>query len=625
MLPTKPAPKAAQDIEAAPTPEFDAKAFLRQATSAPGIYQMFAADGKILYVGKARNLKQRLASYFRSSGLPIKTQALVSRIHTIELTITRSETEALLLEQNLIKALKPPFNILLRDDKSYPFIHFSQHEWPALSIKRARHQRGPGQWFGPYPSASSVRETLQLLYRVFQLRQCDDTSFANRSRPCLQYQIKRCSAPCTGAISAEAYAQDLHHAQLLLEGKSNQVTDLLAEKMEAAAAQLNFEQASHYRDQIQQLRQLQSQQDVDTGVGEADIFGLASAAGNSSITLLQIRQGRLISTRHFNFKNPLDASDADTLSSFIAQYYLTRTSLPPAAEVILSHQLEDQELLQQAFAERFGFQTRLTAKVRSQRARWLDLALANAAQQLNTSNHKSNQQQQRLQALQTALQLKQPLERLECFDISHSHGEATVASCVVFDAQGPRKQDYRRFNISGITAGDDYAAMRQALTRRYKRVKAGEVALPDLLLIDGGKGQLNAAKAVLNELGLEQITLLGVAQGTTRKTSLETLFLETLANQLALPSHSPALHLIQQIRDEAHRFAITGHRQRRDKARVTSDLEGIPGIGPKRRQALLRHFGGKKALAEASIEALCQVPGINTALAEEIHATLHPH
>lgn len=604
---------------------FDHAPFLKQTTQAPGIYQMFALDGKILYVGKAKNLKKRLASYFRSTGLAPKTKALVSRIYKIEVTVTQTEIEALLLEQNLIKALKPPFNILLRDDKSYPFLRFSTHAWPALSIRHARHQRGSGQWFGPYPSASSVKDTLQLLYKVFLLRQCDDTTFSNRSRPCLQYQIKRCSAPCTGEISAADYAEDLRHAKLLLEGKSQQVTNALAEKMDAAAAELAFEKASHYRDQIQQLRQLQTQQDVDTGVGEVDVFGLVSSEGNSSISLLQLRQGRLISTRHFNFKNPLDETDSATLTAFVAQYYLTRTSLPPAIEILLSHELEESQVIQAALQERFGFKSRLAHKVRSQRARWLKLALTNASQQLLSHVNKSSQQQQRMQALKEALGFSQPIQRMECFDISHSHGEATVASCVVFDAEGPLKQDYRRFNIAGITGGDDYAAMRQALERRYKRVKAGEVTLPDLLLVDGGKGQLNAAKAILESLDLTNIHLLGVAKGTTRKAGLETLFLETIDNQLALPEHSPALHLIQQIRDEAHRFAITGHRQRRDKTRTTSGLESIAGVGPKRRQALLRYFGGRKAIAEASIEALCQVDGINRALAETIHATLHNH
>jgi excinuclease ABC subunit C len=604
---------------------FDSKTFLSEVTRSPGIYQMYAEDGKILYVGKARNLKNRLSSYFRTSQLPIKTQALVSRIANIEVTVTRTETEALLLEQNLIKALKPPFNILLRDDKSYPFLHFSDHPWPALTIKRARHQRGPGEWFGPYPSASSVREILQLLYKVFQLRQCDDTTFSNRSRPCLQYQIKRCSAPCTGEISAQAYADDLQHARLLLQGKSQEVTDLLAEKMEAAAAELDFEQAAHYRDQIQHLRQLQVQQDVDTGVGDVDVFALVASEGRSSISLLQVRQGRLIGTRHFNFENPLDASDESTLTAFIAQYFLTRTSLPPAPEIILSHEMEEPEILQEALGDKFGFKPRLAHKVRTQRARWLELAQTNADQQLSQHRNKADQHHKRLEDLQTVLQMKKAITRLECFDISHSQGEATVASCVVFDQEGPRKQDYRRFNIEGVAAGDDYAAMSQALKRRYQRIKKGEVALPDVLIVDGGKGQLNAARTLLEELGITGLVLVGVAKGTTRKAGLETLFIETADQALDLPGHRPALHLIQHIRDESHRFAITGHRQRRSKTRNTSFLEDIKGVGAKRRQALLRHFGGRKAVAEAGIEALCQVEGINRALAEEIHATLHPN
>lgn len=604
---------------------FDSQAFLAQVTQAPGIYQMFAEDGKILYVGKARNLKKRLGSYFRSAGLAVKTQALVARIARIEVTVTRTETEALLLEQNLIKALKPPFNILLRDDKSYPFLHLSDHSWPALGIKRARHQRGPGEWFGPYPSAHSVRETLQLLYRVFQLRQCDDTTFSNRSRPCLQYQIKRCSAPCTGEITAEAYADDLEHARLLIQGKSHQVTDTLAEKMERAAQALDFEKAAHYRDQIQQLRQLQVQQDVDTGVGDVDVFALESAEGRSSISLLQVRQGRLIGSRHFNFENPLDASQESTLTAFVAQYFLTRTALPPAPEVLLSHAVEEEQVLQNALSQRFGLRPRLAHRVRSQRARWLELAQTNARQQLSSHRNKSDQQRLRLEDLQQVLGLETAIQRLECFDISHSQGEATVASCVVFDGEGPRKQDYRRFNIDGIQPGDDYAAMAQALRRRYQRVKKGEVPLPDVLLVDGGKGQLNAARELLAELDIKGLVLLGVAKGTTRKAGLETLYIETAERALELPGHRPALHLIQHIRDESHRFAITGHRQRRDKARKTSFLEEVRGVGAKRRQALLRHFGGRRAIAEASIEALCQVDGINRALAEEIHATLHPN
>ncbi len=604
---------------------FDHKTWLKKVTQSPGIYQMFAADGKILYVGKARNLKKRVASYFRSQGLNPKTQALVSRIHHIEVTVTRSEIEALLLEQNLIKALKPPFNILLRDDKSYPFLHFSDHPWPALSLRRARHQRGPGQWFGPYPSAQNVRDTLQLLYKVFQIRQCDDTTFSHRTRPCLQYQIKRCSAPCTGQITAQAYAEDLQHAQWLLKGKSQALTQTLAEKMEAAAAALDFEQAAHYRDQIQQLRQLQSQQDVDTGVGDVDVFALAAQAGRCCISLLQVREGRLIGTRHFNFKDPLESQAEASLTAFIAQYFLSRTALPPATEILLSHPIEAVDTLQAALSERFGYTSRIAWQVRSQRARWLDLARTNADQQLSSQLNQSDLQHARLQALQTLTGLEQAPKRLECFDISHSQGEATVASCVVFDDQGPRKSDYRRFNIEGITAGDDYAAMAQALRRRYLKVQAGDLPCPDLLIVDGGKGQLNAARAVLNELALSQITLIGVAKGSTRKAGFETLFIEDTQNAVDLPGHSPALNLIQHIRDEAHRFAITGHRQKRDKSRTqTRFLAEVKGIGSKRRQALLRHFGGKAAVAQASINDLCQVEGISRAMAEAIHANLHP-
>lgn len=607
---------------------FNHQEFLRLASQQPGIYQMFAADGKILYVGKAKNLKNRLASYFRTSGLAPKTQALVSRIASIETTITRSEIEALLLEQNLIKALKPPFNILLRDDKSYPFIHFSNQAWPQVSLKRARHQRGAGQWFGPYPSAHSVRETLQLLYKVFRLRQCDNSTFSNRSRPCLQYQIGRCSAPCTGEISATAYAQDLHHAQLLLEGKSEVVTGQLAEKMQAAASELNFELASHYRDQIQALREMQTQQDVDTAQGDADVFALVSQGGQASLSLLQIRQGRLINTRQFNFTNPLEQEDATTLAAFIAQYYLTRTSLPPAKEILLSHELAEPELLAQALAEKFGFTSRLASKVRSHRASWLDLALTNAQQNLTSKLSKASQQEERFNSLASALKIEN-LHRLEAFDTSHTQGEAPVTACVVFTNEGPRKEDYRRFNLNNIQANDDYAALRQALTRRYKRVKQGEVTQPSLLVIDGGKGQLNIALEVLSELEVSLPVLAITEGGSKSKYGLENLFLAqagaTAGNfkEISLAKHSPALHLLQQLRDEAHRFALTGHKQRRAKARTTSALDAIPGIGPKRKKALLLHFGGLKAISQASIENLSQVEGISLNLAQEIYTALH--
>lgn len=600
---------------------FNSQEFLRLASQQAGIYQMFAADGKILYVGKAKNLKQRLASYFRSSGLAPKTQALVSRLAGIETTITRSETEALLLEQNLIKALKPPFNILLRDDKSYPFIHFSEQDWPQVSLKRARHQRGAGQWFGPYPSVQSVNETLQLLYKIFRLRQCDNSTFSNRSRPCLQYQIGRCSAPCTGEITPEAYAQDVLNAQLLLEGKSEQVTGQLAEQMEAAAQALDFELAGNYRDQIQALREVQTQQNVDTGQGEADVFALVSQGGQASLSLLQIRQGRLINTRQFNFTNPLEQEDETTLAAFVAQYYLARTSLPPAKEILLSHQLAEPQVLAAALAEKFGFTSRLATRVRSQRASWLELAMTNAQQNLATRLSKASQQEERFSALAKALNLEQ-LERLEAFDTSHTQGEAAVAACVVFTQEGPRKEDYRRYNLTAIKAGDDYAALRQVLTRRYKRIQQGEIPLPSLLVIDGGKGQLNVAIEVLAELELD-LPILAITEGVKGKYGLERLFLAGNEQEISLDTHSPALHLLQHLRDEAHRFALTGHRQRRARARKTSSLDVIPGIGPKRKKALLHHFGGLQAITQASLEDLSQVAGISSALAKEIYTALH--
>lgn len=622
---------------------FEHRRFLKNLTQAPGIYQMFDQQDRILYVGKAKNLKNRLSSYFRPTHqLHPKTQALVARIANIEVTLTHNEIEALLLEQNLIKALKPPFNILLRDDKSYPFLHFSHHPWPALAVQRVRQERGPGEWFGPYPNAASVRDIIQLLYRTFRLRQCDDATFHNRSRPCLQYQIQRCSAPCTGEISAEDYQRDLHHARLLLQGKDHELTLSLADRMEAAAAELDFESAALFRDQIQQLRQMQQEQHVDTGLGEVDVFALEVQGQRTCVTLLQLRQGRLLATRHFRFKDPLEASPADRLQAFIAQHFLVRSPLPPAPELLISPALaaEEQEALQNSLSAHYGRKLKITSQVRAQRARWLDLARANALEQLNSEARQEQSQQARFASLEAALKLDQPLERIECFDISHSHGEATIASCVVFDRQGPRRQDYRRFNIHDITPGDDYAAMAQALARRYpapgddesttatpstnKQAKSPR-PWPDLLILDGGKGQLNAARDYFAAQGLTgAFHLLGVAKGTTRKAGLETLYFETPEQELVLPSHSPALHLIQHIRDESHRVAIQAHRQKRDKKRTQSALEDIPGIGPKRRQALLRHFGGIKAIEAASLDALCQVEGISRGLAEDIRARLNP-
>lgn len=601
---------------------FDSKHFLASVSAAPGVYRMLDAGGDTLYIGKAKRLKSRLASYFRGT-LNAKTQALVSRIADIQVTITRTETEALLLEQTLIKELRPPYNILLRDDKSYPFVFVTdRHPYPALEYKRARVRRDDGRYLGPYPSSGAVRESLSLMQKIFRIRNCEDSVFAHRTRPCLQYQIHRCSAPCVDYISKEEYRRDLDHAVMCLEGKSEQVTDELTGAMEAASQALAFEEAARLRDQIQHLRELQARQFVDTEGGDADIIALAERPGALCVSVLSVRQGRMLGARHYSPSNGLDLDPEALLGEFVSQFYLGQNRELPG-EVITSLALPDSSLLQSALTERAGKHIRLAHQVRGHRAQWLQLARTNAEQQL--ASQLANQQQlaKRFTALRDVLGLSETPQRLECFDISHSHGEATVASCVVFDQRGPVKGDYRRFNIKGVTAGDDYAAMRQALIRRFKRLQEGEGKRPEVLIIDGGKGQLNMAREVFTELGVEGIQLLGVAKGTTRKAGLETLYIETPANALTLDANSPALHLIQHIRDESHRFAITGHRSRRDKARRTSTLQDIPGVGPKRRRELLRYFGGLQGVRKASREDLAKVPGISDNLAATIHQALH--
>ncbi|GAA0624846.1 excinuclease ABC subunit UvrC [Halomonas beimenensis] len=601
---------------------FDSRHFLATVTEAPGVYRMLDEQGETLYVGKARRLKARLASYFRGA-LNTKTQALVARIADIQVTVTNSETEALLLEQTLIKELRPPYNILLRDDKSYPFVFVTdRHPFPALEYKRARARHDDGRYLGPYPSSGAVRESLSLMQKIFRIRNCEDSVFAHRTRPCLQYQIGRCSAPCVGYIDEADYRRDLAHAIQCLEGKSEAVTRELTRDMEAASEALAFEEAARLRDQIQQLRQLQQRQFVDTGGGDADVFALASRPGALCISVLTVRQGRLLGARHHEPANGLDLGPEALLGDFISQFYLGQAREIPA-EVITSHPLPDADLLARALGERAGKRIRVTDQVRGHRAQWRELARTNAEQQLAGQLANQTQLSKRFEALREALGLDQTPNRLECFDISHSHGEATVASCVVFDANGPRKSDYRRFNIADIEPGDDYAAMRQALTRRFRRLAEGEGERPDILVVDGGKGQLNMAREVFAELGVTGVMLLGVAKGTTRKAGLETLYLETVDRTLDLDGASPALHLLQHIRDESHRFAIAGHRARRDKARRTSTLQDIPGVGPRRRRELLRFFGGLQGVRQASREELARVPGISATLAETIHRALH--
>lgn len=613
--------------ETASTPQpFDHESFLRHLTRRPGVYEMLGTDGEVLYVGKARNLRARVSSYFRGSGLTAKTLALVRRIHDIRTTVTRSETEALLLEQSLIKDRKPPYNILLRDDKSYPYVKLTDHsDFPRLDFYRGSRKQ-PGRYFGPFPSSGAVRETLSVLEKLFRIRNCRDTYFHNRSRPCLQYQIGRCSAPCVGYISAEEYAEDVRHAVLFLEGQGDLVDRELERTMTEAAERLEFERAAGIRDQIGQLRKVQRQQDVETERGDVDVIAAVSQPGGLCVQVMTIREGRLLGSRDYFPKDELGSEIEDVLAAFVAQYYLAGGQLPRGfpREVVTSHPLPDATLIASALETTAGRKVRVTHSVRNQRLRWLQMARENAEQSLQARLAARQNVRDRLLSLGQELRLESPPGRLECFDISHTQGDYTVASCVVFDDNGPLKSDYRRFNITGIQPGDDYAAMEQALQRRYKRLKAGEAKLPDVLLIDGGKGQLTQARKVLNELEVQGVRLVGVAKGPTRKAGLEILIDADTGREFTPAASSPGFLLIQHIRDEAHRFAITGHRQRRGKAQTHSSLEDIPGVGPARRKALIQHFGGAQGVRAASLAELAKVPGISRAMAEQIHSALHP-
>jgi excinuclease ABC subunit C len=603
-----------------PIPAFDHKSFLNHLTRLPGVYRMLDADGAVLYVGKAKDLKRRVSSYF-SRAQNRRIQLLVSRIHAIEVTVTHTEAEALILENNLIKSLKPKYNILLRDDKGYPYIYLSADPFPRLAYHRGRRQ-AKGRFFGPYPNAGSMRETLQLLQKLFPVRQCDDTFYNNRSRPCLQYQIKRCSAPCVGLIAQADYAEDVKDAVLFLEGKANQVIDGLVERMEKAAAALEFEQAARLRDQIAALSRVQERQYITGERGDMDIIACCANGGAACIQLFVIRNGRNLGNKSFFPSTAGVEQEGAILAAFIAQYYIGK-QIPQ--EILLSHAPDDKPLLEQVLTQESGHQVRLRREVRGSRAQGLRMALHNAQLALDARLASRAGMQRRVEALQQSLFLDELPNRMECFDISHTGGELTVASCVVFDAAGPLKADYRRFNIEGIQGGDDYAAMAQALTRRYTRIQTGEGVLPDILFIDGGKGQLQAAANVLEELAVVGVQLVGVAKGPDRRPGMEQLFLFGADSPIILPADSPALHLIQQIRDEAHRFAITGHRQRREKSRKTSVLEQIPGIGAKRRQRLLKQFGGLQGIARAGIVDLERVEGISRILAEQIYAAFHEY
>ena len=601
---------------------FDHEGFLKTLTTRPGVYQMYDSAGGLLYVGKAKNLKNRVTSYFRGSGLSTKTMVLVSKIADIQVTVTTTEVDALLLEHNLIKEHRPPYNIDLKDDKSYPYIYLSsQDRWPRLALHRGPKRR-KGEYFGPYPSAGAVRSTLHLLQKVLKVRQCQDSYFRNRSRPCLQYQIGRCTGPCVGLVSDETYSEQVDKTTLFLKGKSQELMVRLADEMESAAAALEYEQAAERRDQLAQLQQVQSIQGIEGARGDLDIFAASCQSGAACVQVLFVREGRVLGSRTFYPPLKLDENPAQILEAFLPQFYLSgRQTIP--AEVVLGVVPEGSDALAQALSQQAGHRVSLRSKVRDARARWLQLAQQTADN--NLSSHLSGKQTMagRLEALRTELDLDAAPTRIECFDISHSSGEATVASCVVFDSDGARKADYRTFNITGVAPGDDYAAMQQALERRFKRLAKGEGQLPNLLLIDGGKGQVAQAISVLAELDITEVKVVGVAKGTTRKAGFETLIDGDTGQERTLRGDNPALHLVQQVRDEAHRFAITGHRARRSKARKSSTLEGIPGVGGKRRRELLRHFGSAAGVSGASVQELCKVDGISSSLAQTIYDVLH--
>ncbi len=602
-----------------PMPVKDLRDILPRIPARPGVYRMVDGGGKVLYVGKAKDLKRRVSSYF-SRSLNRRLQVMISLVADIELTVTGTEAEALLLENNLIKSLRPRFNVLLRDDKSYPYIRLTLRDgFPRLSFYRGS-TKGGDRFFGPYPSAWAVRETLHLLQKLFPVRQCEDSFYRNRSRACLQYQIKRCSGPCVGLVSEDDYARDVRHSIQFLEGRTNQVVGELGERMEEASQRLDFERAALLRDQIATLRRIQQRQYVSGEGGDLDIVAGASGGGLTCVQVFFIRAGRNLGNKAFFPQVPEGIEPAGVMAAFLAQFYGDK-QIPP--EIIVSADPEDRELLETAFAERAGRRVLIKFSVRADRARWLDMARGNAELALASRLASQSGYAQRLESLREALELEEQPSRMECFDVSHTAGELTVASCVVFDGEGPRKSDYRRFNIDGVTPGDDYAAMHQALTRRYTRVKQGEYPYPDLLFIDGGRGQLTKVEEVMRELTIAGVTLVAVSKGPDRRPGTEQLWLSGRGAAAILPADSPAMHLIQQIRDEAHRFAITGHRQRRAKARTTSVLEDITGVGPKRRQSLLRQFGGIQGLARAGVDDIARVEGISRKLAQQIYGAFH--
>jgi excinuclease ABC subunit C len=599
-------------------PVFDAATLIADLPHRPGVYRMLNASGDVLYVGKARDLRKRVASYFQKTDHGPRIQVMLSQVAGVEMTVARSEAEALILENNLIKSLAPRYNILFRDDKSYPYLMVTGDAFPRLGFHRGALERQHA-YYGPFPNAGAVRESIQLLQKVFRLRTCEDSVFQNRSRPCLLHQLRRCSAPCVGLIDEASYAADVRNAKLFMDGREDDVMAALAARMQTAADSLDYERAAVYRDQIGSLAKVQGRQYVDTSKAlDADAIACAIEQEIACVNLVMIRNGRYLGDKSFFPQHAEGRSPGEVVGAFLAQHYLQS---PPPGLVIVSDDVDADELAG-AIAEHAGRPVQIVSRPHAERRAWLEMAERNARQALAQRAREQGTQEARLAAMREALGLAASVQRIECFDISHTHGEATVAACVIYDHYRMRNSEYRRYNITGIQPGDDYAAMRDVLQRRYEKVARGEGVIPDLILIDGGKGQVNAVKAVLGELGFADIDLVGVAKGPERKPGLEELVLAD-GRVLRLDKEHPGLHLIQQVRDEAHRFAITGHRQRRAKQRVTSTLESIFGIGSKRRRQLLERFGGLKGVQAASVEDLAQVEGISRTLAERIYRQLH--
>lgn len=600
---------------------FDIKAFLKSLTQRAGVYRMYDADNELLYVGKARNLKNRVTSYFRARGLNAKTVALVAKIDHIDVTVTASESDALILEQTLIKEHRPPYNILLKDDKSYPYLHLSDHKFPLLAYRRGKKRRS-GNYFGPYPNATAVREAQNYIQRLFLLRNCEDTYFSHRSRPCLQYEIKRCSAPCVGLISEAEYQRDIDRTRLFLEGKSRVLVTDLQDSMNEAASALEFEKAAEYRDRIDFLRRIQESQAVDSGDQDADVWAIAEWQSVLCVQKMTFRAGRLMNSQSFFPGNPTGDEVEDVLVTFIEQYYVGGHASEALADNVIVDVDGDRFAPMLDVLKQRGERAKHTRGVRGEARQWLVMAQENARTSIQSKLSGHQVALDKLELVSSLLDMPEPPKRVECFDISHAQGEAAYASCVVYGREGLDKSRYRRFSVKHVTAGDDYAALEDSVRRHLTRMKEQD-DLPDLLLIDGGQGQVSRVNSVLIELELLTVFLLGISKGTTRKSGWEFLWRPDATRPITPDPHHEGFRLLQYVRDEAHRFAITGHRKARAKSRGQSDIEMLPGVGPKRRRELLLHFGSLRNMRGAPRDEFEKVPGISKSLAAKIFASLH--